>query len=368
MNLSDSKLLGLLTEAISQSSPSTFGLGARLAGDAPVALHRRYSFMFRYWVQHPNGTKQSILVKIPHDSWMKSLQEAIESDHIRDVVTSEFETMTTIAKAIAASQHPKLDAIQPRALLREFNALVMDEMPIQMLKESLSKVSIMLATRRGWQGFATVLQLSGEWLKTIHEMSSAHTGVFLRELRMLETVEHNLNLLQGSRGLSLGELRKLFIRLYECIKDLEVPLASLHNDYQPGNIYITRAGKVGALDPNWVPSGPIFEDLASMLIYPMTRKPQLLTLGMLFRSTFQTRYERAVLDGYFRNAAVPYPILYFYCAADALEKWRDNEVLLSSGDSRMMRNASWLLKPWIRFYFRQLVNDYLERGLRTIKR
>lgn len=177
-----------------------------------------------------------------------------------------------------------------------------------------------------------------------------------------------MNFLQGSRGLSVEELRRLFTHLYDCIKDVQIPLASLHNDYQPGNIFITQNGRLGVLDPNWIENGPIYEDLASMLIYPMTRKPQVLTLGLQFRPTLQKRYEHAVLHGYFHNAPVPYPILYFYCAADALEKWQDNEVLLSSGNSRLMRSASWLIRPWIRFYFRHLVRDYLEQGLRADKR
>ena len=368
MNFSDSELLEKLTEAISRLIPSVYGPDTRLEEDPPIPLHRRYSFMFRYWVKSLTRTRQPILVKIPHDSWMKSMQEAIESDHIRDVITSEFETMTTIANAIAASRNPRLDAIRPRAILPEYNALVMDEIPIQMLKESLSTLSITLGTRRSWQEFETQLQLSGEWLKTIHEISTSHKGMYLRDLGMLEKVEDHLNHLERPRDRSLGDLRRLFTRLYDCIKDFEVPFASLHNDYQPGNIFTTENGKLGVLDPNWIESGPIFEDLASMLIYPMTRKPQVLTLGLQFRSILQKRYEHAVLHGYFHDGPIPYSILYFYCAADALEKWQDNEVLLSSGNSRIVRNASWLLKPWVRFYFKQLVRDYLQHGLRADKR
>lgn len=367
MNLSDSEILEKLTEAIAHHIPSTFGRDAQLASDPPIALHRRYSFMFRYWVNSPSGMRQPILVKIPHDSWMRSMQEAIESDHIREVSTSEFETMKTIANVVTASQHPMLDAIHPRAILPDYNALLMDELSIVMLKGSLSRLSITLGTSGSWQEFKRHLQLSGEWLKTIHGMTSTHQDMYLRDLGMLEKVENSLAFLEGSRGVPTGELRRLFVRLYDCIKDRPIPFASLHNDFQPGNIFITENGKLGALDPNWIESGPIFEDLASMLIYPRVRKPQVLTFGLQFRSNLQARYEGAVLHGYFKDDPVPYPILYFYCAADALEKWQDNELLLSSKNSGMMRNAAWLLKPWVRFYFQQLVKDYLERGYKQTR-
>lgn len=367
MKLSDSELLARLTEAIALGVPSIYGKDSHLDSVPPVELHRRYSFIFRYWVKLSDGKAQPILVKIPHDYWMTSLQEAMESDHIQDVVRSEFETLTTIADAIHDSDQPSLTAIRPRVLLLEFNALVMDEIPIRMLKTELSRVPIILGSQKGWQDFESYLQASGEWLKVIHEKFSANPPSSLAQLGVMGKVKSQLSVLHDSYDLSLSQLHDLFERLFDCVKLVDAPFGSLHNDFHPGNIFITKDGNVGALDPNWVESGPTFDDLASMMIYPETGKMQILMLGLRFRPLLRRRYQQAFLRGYFGTSQVPLAALYFLCAADILEKWCDIEKILISSSSKVYRYGSWLLLPWIRFYFRRLITVYLTEGIRTAK-
>ena len=362
MSLSDSELLARLTGAIMERIPASYGTDAQLETTPPIELHRRYSFMFRYHIRLPNGMRQTILVKIPHDYWMKTLHEAVESEHIRGVITSEFETMTVIANAIEEANEPKLAAIRPRALLLPYKALLMDEIPIKMLKTILSKIPIILGMKKDWDELENYLHLSGKWLRVIHR-KYAHEQMSLPALAVMERVEKSLAAINPAHGRSLDALHNLFRKLYDSIKTVQVSSASLHNDYHPGNVFLTDDGRIGALDPNWMEKGSIYTDLASMLVYPVTGKMAVLTQGILFRKSLRKRYEKAVLRGYFDRGESADPILLFYCASAILEKWQDNIARLRSEKSLWYRAASKLLILWNGFYFRRLVNDYLLRGL-----
>jgi len=54
-----------LTNAIAHQMSLVFGEGANLDPATPAGLHRRYSFMFHYRIKLPDGTINSIIVKIP---------------------------------------------------------------------------------------------------------------------------------------------------------------------------------------------------------------------------------------------------------------------------------------------------------------
>jgi thiamine kinase-like enzyme len=362
----DSEILAKLTQAIAALVPTVYETGAELANTTPEELHRRYSFIFRYQIRQSNGAQTPILVKIPHESWMHTFREAIGSSHIQDVIRNEYETMTAIADAIEASNHQKLFAIRPKAILLDFNALVMDEISIQMLKKQLIMLPIILGAKEEWHQFEMYLNLSGDWLKVIHEKYSTNTLVSLYDLGIMEKVEGILVRLEQSQNRSLRHLRKLFDDLYESSRKEQIRISSLHNDFHPGNIFMTDEGKVGVLDPNWLDSGPIFLDIASMLVYPATGRSQVLTLGTIFRGSLQRRYEQAFLSRYFGKSKIPYAALFLYCAVAVLEKWYDNEELIRTNNSKLYRFGSWFLIPWIGYYFQRLIKDYLERGLANV--
>jgi hypothetical protein len=364
MDESNLALLEELTRAISSLSSSIFGEGFHLASIPPVSLHRRYSFMYRYWVQFRDGKLTPILVKIPHESWMKTLQEAIESEHIHEIVQQEFETMASIADAISESGNPNLSAIRLRAVLPAFNALLMDEIPIRMLKNSLPGLFPMFARGKQWLAFEGQLELSGQLLKVIHLKFTTGQDVPLENLGGMEKAEDSMKAIEESQKRSLGELRTLLHQLYEPFKLIRVAVTRLHDDYHLGNIFVTKDGKVGALDPNWVESGPIYADLASLIIYPVTNKMQLLTQGLAFGYPERCRYEQAVLRGYKNGFPVTRAILYLYCAIAVIEKWRDIEEVLITSDS-MLRNGAYILTPWLRTYFRHLLKNYILRGLQA---
>jgi hypothetical protein len=347
-----------LTDAVAHQMSLVFGEGANLDPATPAGLHGRYSFMFHYRIRLPDGIIKSIIVKIPRDAWMKTLHEAISSDHIRGIITTEFEILNAIADAVEGE--PLLCAIRPLAILPEFNAVVMDDVEMTLLKTSLSRFSPTWVNSEDWKQFEGPLELAGKLLRVIHSRFATTQQESLESLRVLENPAESLDAL-GHHDRSSNALLHPLIDLYESVKSVRVPLAGLHNDYHLGNVFVTPEGKVGTLDPNWTASGSVYVDLACIISYPQTRRVQVLTQGLRFPSSLREPYETALLRGYFTGSQVSYPVLYFYCATAALEKWRYIEDLLRE----LPRAGSWAASRWVRHYFHGLIRQYLEQGLKA---
>lgn len=360
---SDAELTGRLSEAIARLVPQAFGKEASLESLTPARIDRRYSFMFRYWVKKPDQSRQSILVKIPHQDWVRSMAEAIASDQVRSEIKHEFEVLQSIYTVVQNSNHPMLFAINPvGGYLVDFNAIVLEEVPLQMLKEYLSRFPIWADNMSAWMDFETKLNLAGEWLRTIHDAFQQNRIVKLDGLNVQQAVQVDINTLEKIAGARLDGIHASFQQLYEMVKNVDVPVSSLHNDFHLGNIFVTPDGRVGALDPNWKDGGAIHEDLASLLIDPVTRRLPVLFQGLTFRRSQRERFERAVLLGYFGKTLPPYPLLYYYCAMTTLEKWRINEERLRTAP-RVLR---WVGSLFIGSYFRRLVRSYLNLGLKSM--
>jgi hypothetical protein len=360
MLISDAELTRRLSEAVACLVPEAFGQGAQLETLSPLRMDRRYSFMFRYWVRKPDQSQCSILVKIPHQDWIHSIEEAIASDQVREEIKHEFATMQSVYSLVQNSGHPQLFAINPvGGYLSEYNAIVMEEVPLEMLKGYLTAFSIIVNDRPAWMDFEVKLRLAGEWLRLIHDAFRQDQTRRLAELDIQKTALSEIDLLEKISGRKLATVRASFVQLYELMRDWPVPISALHNDFHLGNIFVTPDGRVGALDPNWQDAGAVYEDLASLLIDPITRKLQVLLLGLAFRNSQRVRFEHAVLGGYFKNAPPPYPILYLYCAVDLLAKWRKNEEILRSKPWAVASPGS----RYIGSYFQRLVASYLALGL-----
>ena len=357
---SDAELTQRLSEAVACLVPEAFGQGAQLETLSPLRIDRRYSFMFRYRVRKPDQSGCSILVKIPHQDWIHSIAEAIESEQVREEIQREFAIMQSVYSLVRNSQHPQLFAINPvGGYLLEYNAIIMEEVPLKMLKGQLFAFSIILNDPSAWMDFEKKLKLAGEWLRLIHDAFRQDQTRRLAELDVQKTALAEMDALEKISGRRLTNLRASFMKLYELMQDWRVPISALHNDFHLGNIFVTPEGRVGALDPNWKDAGAVYEDLASLLIDPITRKLQVLLQGLAFRNSQRVRFEQAVLGGYFHHAAPPYPILYLYCAVDLLAKWRKNEEILRS---KPWVGAS-LGSSYIGSYFQRLVASYLTLGI-----
>jgi hypothetical protein len=363
----DAVIIDRLTRTLNSFVPSAFGTGYSLLPSKPVRVDRRYSFTFRYWMMDKGGKIHPLFVKIPHPSTMNTMEEAITSDRLRAEIKHESEIMRTIASVISRANHPGLFALDPGGVCLEFNAIVMEEIRLTMMKDYLVKWGILSGKPSDWENFEKLLNLAGGWLKIIHD--EFHQGRFatLSDLRMDEMITSEFEALEKMSGFRLAKLRSLFFEVCNSCKTIRIPISALHNDFHLGNIFVTEEGQVGALDPNWKDEGPIFEDLSSLLIDPLTRKFQVVFFGLLFRPSFYRRFEKAVLRGYFGEQASPPRLLFFYCAFSVLVKWRMNEEAIRRIRFRPFAIAGSLASKYFRLYFSWLIREYLRRELELTK-
>jgi len=363
---SDISITERLTKALEAFVPSTFGDGFKLSSISPLRFDRRYSFVFRYWIVDSESKMRPLFVKIPHPSEIKTMDEAIKFERVRTEIKYEFEIMQTIANVISKAQRPGLFAIKPGGYILELNAIFMEEYKLTMMKSYLGKWGIILGNSKDWANFETLTKLAGEWLKVIHDEFQNGRFATLLDLGVKDLLNDELNALEKLLGYELDDLRKLFFRTYNLNKTIQITISSLHHDFHLGNIFVTQNGCVGALDPNWKESGSIFEDLSSLLIDPLTRKFQVMSFGLIFRSSLNSRFEKAILHGYFGKQNISPRLLYFYCAFASLVKWRTNEELLKNISSIPLVFASSIVSKYTGFYFSRLVKTYLCRELEII--
>jgi thiamine kinase-like enzyme len=295
---------------------------------------------------------------------MKTIEEAVASEQIRAEVKFEYDVLKSIAEVISKSGEPRLCAINPIGYLFELNALVTEEIRLFMLKEHLTKIQVMMGSKKNWDDFVTQLRLAGKWLKTIHTSFSTQKETALQNLDVFEKISGEIDHLEGKNARSLDLLRVKFKSLYNLILNEKIPMSAAHDDYHLGNIFVTDEGKVGVLDPNWKDDRPIYGDLSKLLIDPPTRKMQVAFHGLSFRPSLRTAYEREILSEYLGDNSFSESVLWLYCAYATLQKWNNNEEILNGGLSRPLSVFRPFILIYVRHYFLNLIRDYLNRGIR----
>jgi len=295
---------------------------------------------------------------------METLQEVLESEDLRAEARREFEILEAISLVVEKANQPELCSIRALVFFPGFNAIVMEELQLRMLKEFYPKLSIVTGNPKRWQTFETLLGLAGRWLRIFHEAFGSERMESLAQLDVWKQVETELGRLEAVLDRSLVDLRAKFLATYKEMENVKMPVAALHKDYHLGNIFVTTDGKVGVLDPNWQERGSIYEDLARIMLDSSTRKAQVLSRGLYFHPRLVQRYEEALLNGYQDSRNFDRRLLYFYCALATLTKWRMNEEKLRNTHLRRVFPGMSVLRHMIRGYFLNLVESYLKRTLR----
>lgn len=362
MGYSDEEVVKSLLTILSDLVPITFGEGYELCNQHPLLINRRYSFMFRILIQTPAGELKPLRVKIHHDIWMRTLNQAIQSKHIKVVVQKEFQGMKYIEKVITESMIPNLIAIRPYFFIPELNAIVMEELPLEMMRKWIYKTGIILGKRKDWNIFENYLSFAGKWLRVFHGKSAIYKCAPLESINLKKEIDSLYKNLEKRINKPLLNLNMRSAQLIESLKKCDIPLSCLHHDYQLGNIFITAEGKLGALDPNWTMEGPIYSDLASFMIYPRVSKQSIITRGSIFRSSLVNRFEFAFLHGYFGNLEIQYPILFLFIVRAILKRWLEVEKLMKLKTTRNFPYVWFPVLWYIRSYFKNVIHQYLSRG------
>jgi hypothetical protein len=302
------------------------------------------------------------LVKIARKPSMHRIGDAIRVDELRTIAQTEYFFLKTTWDAFERAKKPGFYAVQPFAYLEVWNAIVMREAEGKSLNYLFFKPTIPLGISGSRVKLLEVLKQAGQWLKLFH---SGAGEVKLEPFPCADAKEETEQLFESLSANSANqiEVNGLKRRVLELLSrlDAEVPVARLHGDYHFSNILFTPDGRLCALDPLYSIRNPIYEDLAELLVHPLTRPVQFLTSGRFASHQLVDGCQKAVLDGYFNDSVCNQNMLNFYCALHIVHQWSMNEKKLQKTGMKQT-----LLKPIVlimRRYFERALEQYVPKTI-----
>ncbi|HEX8683674.1 MAG TPA: phosphotransferase [Ardenticatenaceae bacterium] len=347
-----------ITDYLTGHVAGWFGENARLAEGDPSVTERTWSYMMRYEIAVPDGADTALLVKIPREPGIVTLDGAVKAERWYRATRLEYDTLQAIATTFEGEEG--FCSIRPFAYVPEWNALVMEEMPSQTLKKALLQRRMVLGGAEEWQTFETVLNRAGQWLRIFHDRLgnpesepfdvAGARGEIERELSRLDVATR--------QQVDARPLRAAFDRALAGLQRAVVPIATLHGDYNCVNVLVCADGRVSALDMNESVRGSIYQDLATLLTDLSTRKAIALVYGLTGKGRRLERCSGAVLKGYFGQQPYNREVLNLACALAVVRKWtRDEEAM--AGGKATVRLLKWPVRYGFRRYFGRLAYVFL---------
>lgn len=351
-------LLSQITARLIPHLSEWFGSGARLAASIPDVFRRNWSFFLRYGVDRPDGLRVGLLVKVPRMMEMETLAQAISAQELVPGTLLEYQALLTCAKAFEFERGHAFVTIRALAFLPEWNAIVMEELALEPIKNALFIPGMLMGFKSDWQGFEAILNMAGRWLRIFHERVGAwRIEPLPRETLGSETLAACEELEQASRGkVRAKRCSEAILHRLEAIEDVPIPLAELHGDFNCANIFTTPDGRLGVLDTIANQRGPVYTDLAILVNDLRTRRAIVLAHGALLRHDRIADCDKAFLQGYFGTDPYERKVLEFCCAVNLVHKWAEDERTLASTASGV---AGRLALPIVRHYFDSLLSRYV---------
>ncbi|MCP4141133.1 MAG: aminoglycoside phosphotransferase family protein [Chloroflexi bacterium] len=325
--------------------PDTF-----IQSSLPKVVTRPWSFMLRY----PLSSGSALLVKVARHEEM-SIEQAVSEKALLERTEREFEMLSKIAQVFQSENgEGEFCFVQPLGIFPHWNALAMEELDAQMLKEYLLKWQIGLGFRKDWDNFTSLLEKALRWLRAYHLGMGNLQRMPLSETKVDEHIE---TLLQNLRSYLpkayLGDFGARLMLRYKELGKHNITFSMLHGDFHCGNILVAADGRVGALDAD-LRRGHIYEDIAKVLADIKTRGIEMLTQGLFFSEKELARTYQAVIKGYFADEECDEALLHFFILVAILEKWLNDEKNLKE-NAKKYPFLQKMLTGWRRRYFSRLV-------------
>lgn len=334
-----------------------YGESAAIDSESITLRTYPYSFFIRFPVKTSIGT-ETLLVKIHRKPRIDTLTKALTTERLRKLARDEYKISQAIWQAFAEENSPLCIPVQYLGFIEKWNALLMRQVEGKMLKKYLLRPSIALRNPKSLALLEKYLLLSTHWLNILHRrVSGLQIVPFPVENARLLMEEVLSKLRERSNGqVDIKPFRAALELQLEGMRDLRVPLGLLHTDFHYSNILVTLDGRVCVLDYALNYYGPIYFDLATILIDPETRELQILTGGRFITPDFIQSCKRLILNAYFNGEPYLENVLNFYCVLAILNKWSTDEEGLSNSCRKVM---SPILSRIIRRYYAKLVLQYL---------
>lgn len=334
-----------------------YGESAALDSESVTLRIYPYSFFISFPVKTSIGI-QTLLVKIHRKPHIGTLTDALTTERLRKLARDEYEISQVIWQAFAEENSPVCIPVQYLGFIEKWNALLMRRVEGRMLKEYLLRPSIALRNPKSLAQLQEYLLLSTRWLNILHRRVSGLQIVHFPVEKARLLIEEVLSKLhERSNGqVDIRPFQAALEHWLESMRDLHVPVGLLHADFHYSNILITPDGRVCVLDYALNYYGPVYFDLATILIDPETRELQILTGGRFIATDFIKACKRLILKSYFNGKPYLDNVLNFYCALAILNKWSTDEADLSNSWRKVI---SPVLSRMTRRYYAKLVLQYL---------
>ncbi len=327
---------------------------ASIRSSQPEIVLRPWSFMLRY----PLNSDDAILVKVARHEKM-TLEEAVEEKDLLARTEREFEMLSKIAHVFQEkNETQEFCFVRPIEILPRWNALVMEELDAQPIKNYLLKPSIAFSSQKDWENFENLLQKSARWLREYHEGMGNLQKVPLSETGFSARIKAIFQRISAyPRIENIEKIKKDLLNEYDTLAEKKVMLAMLHGDFHCGNILVTPDGRIGALDAD-LTYDPIYQDLAKLFADLETRGIQMLSHGKFLRSRELNGAYIAITKSYFGDEEFNDKVLRLFIKVAILEKWLIDEDNLSrrAGTKSFAHKA---LSGWRRAYFSRLMQEQI---------
>ncbi|MDT0277375.1 phosphotransferase [Blastococcus goldschmidtiae] len=237
----------------------------------------------------------------------------------------EFRGLSAIS-AMIEPDDPELTAVRPLALLPDADTILMDYVEADTLRDRMLGRSRLPLARPGWRRGPEdgQWQQVGAWLRR-YQQTMPTTEVPARQARREEVVERitaygeYLGARLGHRA--VGDIARRGAELASAVLPERLPLAVVHGDFAPRNVFVFPDGRSAVFDPMPRSAAPRFDDLAAALVAMRLLGVQLHTRGAAFSRQDLARRERELIDGYFGDEQPALAELHCYQLLLTLDRW-----------------------------------------------
>jgi len=357
-------LVSELSAVIAARLVDWYGSSATLSAAASVRV-RPWSILVRFPIRIEGrvGGADALLVKVRrHPDY--DVPRIMDDAGLRAQGRNEFDALRRLESLTRGSDaHCAIRAVE---YLDRWNALVMEELSARTLKTHLRHPAAAVS-RRTQHRLEEVFVRAGSLLRVFHDgAAGAHDGPIVDADAMGSVTAGLDEVEQSSRDrLDVDGLRAVVGRVVDLGPDVTVPYAPLHCDFNCANIMVDANDRVALLDPRLL-VGPVYRDLARLVVDLETFNVQAMTHGLYLRRSAET-FAEAVPRGYFGASPLNRVALEFFIIVAILDKWRyDSERKTRATRPRVLQLVDDRAIVWRRRLLERLLkrqHDHLDAAL-----
>lgn len=317
---------------------------------------REFSILLYYLIRLPDRKQKTIIAKIRRLPDI-DIDAAMANQAMQEEMREEFEILEKIEKIFQEIDDPRFCTIRALEYFEELSTVVMEKLDMQLLREHFTTLK-MVSDKKWQEAFALHLNDSARWLRIYHERIGGikdGSSCWDEQFEIMRQYLHKIS--EYYPAFKLHSLRLFIDRSQEKQRGSNLSYGMVHFNFDLANIFITKDNQLGSFDPHYRP-GPLYADIAKLLIDLQTRAVQMLTYGWFIRPALQDKFRQATLHGYFADQPYDLTSLNLFCFAAVLEKWLTDEETLAQS-SGLKKIVYFLIAPWRRNYFSNLLNQQI---------